>query len=78
MRSVREIHDSSRPGAAFSNSTSWDMWSARWCEGCHNDINEDCPIILTAMFGDRTPQEWVEVGMQNYECTEFQPREENQ
>jgi hypothetical protein len=78
VRNVHEIQTTGRPGRAFSSGSSWDMWSYRWCENCRNDINEDCPIILAAMFGDTTPQEWVEIGLQNYECTEFQPREEEQ
>jgi hypothetical protein len=77
MRNLEEILEDSPKGAAFSNGTSWEIWSSRWCEQCANDINEDCPIIM-AGFLHVMPREWVEVGMQNYECTEFQPREEEQ
>lgn len=77
MRSHDEIDAGARPGSAFSNGSSWEHWSYRWCEVCRNDTNEDCPIVAVAMFGEKTPEEWVEVGLQNYECTEFEPREED-
>lgn len=77
MRNLEEILDTSPEKPAFSNSTSWDMWSAGWCHLCLNDINEDCPLILAGFLGF-TPMEWVRTGLQNYECTEFEPREESQ
>ena len=69
-----------RPGRAFSNGTEWEIWSGRWCDDCANDINEDCPLIALAMFGEVTPAEWVEIEPlsreRRYECIEFIPREE--
>lgn len=77
MRPYDELLSRARPGRAFSNSTSWERWSWRFCERCKNDINEDCPLILLSMTEDLTPAEWVEDGeIQNYDCTEFEPRED--
>lgn len=75
MRSVEKIFQNASDKPAFSNGASWEIWSSKWCEECRNDVNHDCPIVLAA-FMDRTPVEWVEVGLQNYECTEFEPLEE--
>jgi hypothetical protein len=77
MRPFDELLSRSREGKAFSNNTDWERWSWRFCERCRNDVNEDCPLILISMFHDLTPAEWVEDGEHhNYDCTEFEPREE--
>lgn len=84
MRSQAEITADARPGSAFSNGSSWEIWQYNWCtrgRGCVND--EDgagpagtyCPLITVAMISDPrvTPAEWVEGdGIQNYTCTEFE------
>lgn len=77
MRGLDEILETSPEKSAFSNGTSWDIWSYNWCQRCLKDINEDCPLIL-AGFLSVTPREWVRTGLQDYECTEFEPREEEQ
>lgn len=77
MRSYAEVMDSAVDRVAFSNGTSWEIWSFRWCENCVNDVNEDCPLVAVAMFGRKTPSEWQEVGLQSYECSEFEPREDS-
>jgi hypothetical protein len=76
VRDLNEILEDSPEKPAFSNGTSWDMWSSSWCGLCVKDINEDCPLILAGFMGF-TPSEWVKTGLQDYECTEFQPREED-
>jgi hypothetical protein len=77
MRSLEEILEDAPEQPAFSNGTSWDIWSSDWCERCIKDINQDCPLILAAFMGF-TPIEWVRTRLvrHDYECTEFQPREE--
>lgn len=77
MRSLEEILDTAAPRKAFSNGTSWEIWAGRWCDDCFNDINEDCPLVTAAVLGGVLPTEWSEVGTQNYDCAEFQPREES-
>lgn len=66
---------SPRKGPAFSNSTLWERWAARWCDEClrdalyRNGINTTgCPLIVTALGGE-VPDEWKEVGVQEYECS---------
>jgi hypothetical protein len=78
VRTHDEIYDAAREGRAFSNSTSWEIWSYNWCQRCLNDINEDCPIVNVAMLGEKTPEEWVGAELHDYECTEFEPQEEEQ
>ncbi len=79
----------SRPGPAFSNSTEWDLWSARWGALCSRDVfanyGAGCPLVTIALCG-RIPAEWVESppeqvftesGMnvaELYHCVEFRPR----
>lgn len=75
MRSLDEILETSLERPAFSNGDLWDIWSYHWCNLCIKDSDEDCPLIL-AGFMNVTPREWVKVGLQDYECTEFEPREE--
>lgn len=45
--------------AAFSNGTDYHCWRANWCDRCRNDINEDCPIVATALFCQGIPAEWL-------------------
>ena len=78
MRSLDEVLSGSPLGRAFGNGQSWDRWSFRWCDQCLQDINEDCPLIAAAMLGKVTPREWSSVGIDDYECSEFEPREEAQ
>jgi hypothetical protein len=77
MRSLEEILEDAPERPAFSNNTSWDIWSTDWCERCIKDTNQDCPLILAGFMGF-TPTEWVRTRLvrHDYECTEFQPREE--
>lgn len=75
MRSLEEILETASEESAFSNGTSWERWSSNWCEACSKDINSDCPLILAGFMGF-TPTEWVKVGLQDYECAEFEPLEE--
>lgn len=55
----------------FSNSTEWDIWSARWCNQCIHDVSEACPLVLAAVCG-RTPKEWTRTEVSDYTCSEFQ------
>jgi hypothetical protein len=74
-----EIVANAREGAAFSNSTSWEIWSSGWCNRCKVDPakqEEDgigCALILFAMTEQQTPGEWVPVPntLQDYTCKEF-------
>lgn len=79
----------SRPGPAFSNSTEWELWSARWCTQCSRDAfanyGAGCPLVTIGLCG-RIPAEWIEsppeqvfteTGMnvgELYHCVEFRPR----
>lgn len=77
MRSLDEILQTSPRQPAFSNGTSWEIWAYNWCRDCVNDDNDDCPLIAAAMLSV-TPREWTRTGLQDYECTEFEPRGELQ
>lgn len=66
--SVLEIPDAyerAKDEPAFSNSSEWEIWSARTCEECVHDgmgVGEDqpqCPLITVALCG-RTPAEWTD------------------
>jgi hypothetical protein len=78
-----EIVENAREGAAFSNSTSWEIWSSGWCNRCKVDADkmaEDgigCALVMFAMSEQRTPGEWVPVPntLQDYTCKEFVPEE---
>jgi hypothetical protein len=84
VRTEEQITADARPGAAFSNGSSWEIWQANWCargRGCVNDEDGGgptgtyCPLITVAMVSDPrvTPAEWVEGdGIQDYACTEFE------
>lgn len=78
MRSFDDILSLSPKRKAFTNGQSWDRWSYRWCDECVHDVNESCPLIAAAMLGDVTPTEWNATGIDDYDCTEFEPREEFQ
>lgn len=78
MRTVEEIERDARPGAAFSNGTSWEIWEAAWCCRCLRDLPfrngispTGCPLILVAICGEKTPIEWLpQEGVQDYHCIE--------
>lgn len=77
MRSFEEILESPTKRSPFANGTSFELWAYGWCYMCRNDVNNDCPILLAA-FLNVTPTEWTETGMDDYDCSEFEPREELQ
>jgi hypothetical protein len=82
MRTFEEAFAAARDGAPFSNSTSWELWSAHWCyRPCavdaafqRNDSPDGCPLILVALKG-RTPSEWLRHGL-DYHCVEFRDDDE--
>jgi len=76
MRGLDEILSTSLPRRAFANGHSWDRWSFRWCDQCLHDVNENCPLVMAAMISEVTPTEWKQVAPDEYECSEFEPREE--
>lgn len=76
MRSYEEIERDARDRAPFSNGTAGDIWMGNWCDRClvdapyRNGLNgTGCPLILVALT-QKTPAEWLEVGLQNYTCLE--------
>lgn len=76
MRTWAEISATARKPAAFSNGTSWEIWSAGWCCRCKHDDwsgkTEGCPINGVAIIDQTTPTEWMPTGrIQDYECIEF-------
>ena len=81
MRSLDEIHATSRAGTAFSNMSSFEYWAANWCNRCVNDDtwgvgpkDAECPLITVAMLMGCTPGEWMEQpadGPDRYHCIEF-------
>jgi hypothetical protein len=87
VRTEEEIRADARPGRAFSNSSEYEIWAARYCHECVNDDAETetwCPILGVALLHPVTPREWVSgtVTTQygSYEavesCTEFVQRPE--
>jgi len=62
-----------RTGPAFSNSTEFEMWSARWCDRCGKDDGESvfCPILNVALLGDLVPEQWRRTGLSDYSCSGF-------
>lgn len=79
MRTVTEIEKDARDQPAFSNGTSWEIWSAGWCDRCLRDAPfrngiapTGCPLIVVAICHQKTPIEWLEQeGIQDYHCIEF-------
>ncbi len=65
-----------RNGPAFSNSTEFEIWSARWCDCCVKDDGESvfCPILNEALLGETTPFQWARTGLSDYTCSEFVER----
>lgn len=67
----------SKPGPAFSNGTDWEFFQGNNCFGgpgkpvCARDANEDCPLIMMALAGERTPVVWVRKDGWTL-CTEYQ------
>lgn len=80
MRTYDEIAETARAGRAFSNSTSFEIWSANHgCWTCRNDddaTEKYCPILSVALASGKTPAEWVEMSdrVQDYTCTEYDRR----
>lgn len=70
-----------RPGAAFSNGTSWHIWESNWCERCAVDAgfragtsDTGCDLLLIALIGEETPAAWFETepGCPDaYRCVNF-------
>lgn len=75
MRSFDDIADDARDQVAFSNGAAWERWSWRWCQHCIHDTNDDCPLVTVAVLMEKTPAEWLPIGIHGYICTEFQPKE---
>lgn len=89
---ITDIKNRARPGPAFANGAEAVAWSETWCGRCVHDamwrIHErghGCPILLTALAGERTPAELFpgprdEHGRygiaDQYVCTEFRGRDE--
>lgn len=76
MRSFNEIFDDATERRAFANGASWDRWSWQWCQQCVHDRDDDCPLVTVAVLAEKTPREWREVSLDWYECSEFEPEEE--
>ncbi|MET7477958.1 hypothetical protein ABZT17_26825 [Streptomyces sp. NPDC005648] len=86
MRTYDEAIKDARSEGTFSNSSQWDVWSAKNCDRCvhdkparQNDEANGCPLILIALEGKR-PAEWLTQTEEqeihaDYTCTEF--RDEN-
>lgn len=78
---IPDAYDRAKDEPAFSNSTEWEIWSARNCEECAHDgmgIGADqpqCPLILVALCG-RTPAEWTDKAppLGAYTCAHFTQR----
>lgn len=84
MRTYDEIEADARPGRAFSNSTSFEIWSYnRGCGTCRNDDDATekwCPILTVAITSGKTPAEWLELDenrIQDYTCTEYDERRDD-
>ena len=81
MRTEDEILKGAVDRPAFSNGTSWEIWSYNWCCRCKNDsmgLNPDarekfCPLITVAVCHQKTPTEWTGDD-QDYTCIEFDER----
>ncbi|MCI3277474.1 hypothetical protein [Streptomyces cylindrosporus] len=86
MRTYEEASKEALPEGTFSNSSQWEVWSAKNCDRCvhdepgrQGDAANGCPLILIALEG-RRPAEWLTQTEQqevhaDYTCTEF--RDEN-
>jgi hypothetical protein len=86
MRTLDAIAADARPGPAFSNSTSFEIWAAgRGCYTCRNDglgttgDEPHCPILTTAICDGTIPAEWTTETDDdhiygNYTCTEYDER----
>ncbi|MHC3474641.1 hypothetical protein ACYF6T_38930 [Streptomyces sp. 7R007] len=86
MRTYDEAVKNARDEHTFSNSSQWEVWSAKNCDRCihdkparQGDPAQGCPLILIALAGKR-PAEWLTQTPEqdvyaDYTCTEF--RDEN-
>lgn len=79
MRSAQEIDLDAIDRRAFSNGSSFEIWSYNWCDDCkvdapyrRDEVDEGCPLLFVLLMG-KTPVEFKEVGLQDYECPEFVP-----
>lgn len=82
MRTYDEAMKDARDETTFSNSSQWEVWSAKNCDRCfwdkparQGDEANGCPLILIAWQAKR-PAEWLtETAEQevfaDYTCTEF-------
>lgn len=82
MRAYAEAVKEARDEHTFSNSSQWDIWSAKNCDRCfwdkparQGDEANGCPLILIALEGKR-PAEWLLESEQaaihaDYTCTEY-------
>lgn len=67
-----------RDGSAFANGFEGESWMNLWCsDGCTNDTEQDCPLVLVAMLG-RTPAQWEDKepgALNRYVCHEYTDKE---
>ncbi|WP_406168971.1 hypothetical protein [Streptomyces sp. NBC_00996] len=82
MRTYDEAFAAARDESTFSNSSQWEVWSAKNCDRCihdkparQGDDGNGCPLILVALM-DKRPAEWLTQTEEqeifaDYTCTEF-------
>ncbi|MFJ9114432.1 hypothetical protein ACIRJO_02665 [Streptomyces sp. NPDC102394] len=82
MRTYDEALAAARDESTFSNSSQWEVWSAKNCDRCihdrparQGDDGNGCPLILISLLGKR-PAEWQTQSAEDdvfadYTCTEF-------
>lgn len=87
MRTYDEALADARDETTFSNSSQWEVWSAKNCDRCfwdkparQGDGANGCPLILVALMGKR-PAEWLTQTEQqevhaDYMCTEFRSEDD--
>lgn len=87
MRTYDEALAAARDEGTFSNSSQWEVWSAKWCNRCvhdrparQGDDANGCPLILIALVGKR-PAEWLTGTEQeelyaDYACAEFRDKDD--
>jgi hypothetical protein len=67
-----------RPGRPFTTAEEGAAWMAAWCQRCHLDVDETCPLVTIAVCGE-TPAAWRPVlnsrePADKYHCMEWVPR----
>lgn len=87
MRAYAEAVKDARDESTFSNSSQWEIWSAKNCDRCfwdkparQGDEANGCPLILIALE-DKRPAEWLAETEQqqihaDYTCTEFRDEDD--